>query len=174
MLLSCISQSRATPLGRSRYHTCVLGLKAPERDPPTESTLAKLAATAAQLLEVRHNHSVPMMYSKRHLPDIEQWSQSSGSNVIPRRARPDLAGLRPHSFGIESTRTSVTFSVGTPLCAYGVAYGRVDELSTSGREVPARVARRECGPAEIAGPSDLEEQGIRGGLVFKAHRLLYH
>jgi len=36
------------------------------------------------------------MYSKRHLPDIEQWSQSSGSNVIPRRARPVLAGLRPH------------------------------------------------------------------------------
>ena len=37
------------------------------------------------------------MYSKRHLPDIEQWSQSSGSNVIPRRARPGLAGLRPHN-----------------------------------------------------------------------------
>ena len=30
------------------------------------------------------------------LPDIEQWSQSSGSNVIPMRARPGLAGLRPH------------------------------------------------------------------------------
>jgi len=27
-----------------------------------------------------------MMYPKRHLPDIEQWSQSSGSNVIPRWA----------------------------------------------------------------------------------------
>jgi len=37
-----------------------------------------------------------MMNSKRHLPDIEQWSQSSGSNVIPRRARPGLAGIRPH------------------------------------------------------------------------------
>ena len=36
------------------------------------------------------------MYSKRHLPDIEQWSQSSGSNVITRRAHPGLAGLRPH------------------------------------------------------------------------------
>jgi len=44
-----------------------------------------------------------MMYSKRHLPDIEQWSrrhcieqwsQSSGSNVIPRSG---LAGLRPHT-----------------------------------------------------------------------------
>ena len=32
----------------------------------------------------------------RHLPDIEQWNQSSGSNVIPRRAHPGLAGLRPH------------------------------------------------------------------------------
>ena len=31
-----------------------------------------------------------------HLPDIEQWSQSSGSNVIRRRTRPDLPGLRPH------------------------------------------------------------------------------
>ena len=38
-----------------------------------------------------------MMYSKRRLPDIEQWSQSSGSNVIPRRARPGLAGIRPHT-----------------------------------------------------------------------------
>jgi len=36
----------------------------------------------------------------RHLPDIELWSQSSGSNVIPRRARPGLAGLRPHSPGM--------------------------------------------------------------------------
>ena len=26
-----------------------------------------------------------------------QWSQGSGSNVIPRRARPGLAGLRPHT-----------------------------------------------------------------------------
>ena len=33
----------------------------------------------------------------RHLPDIELGSHSSGSNVIPRRARPGLAGLRPHS-----------------------------------------------------------------------------
>ena len=31
-----------------------------------------------------------------HLPYIEQWSQSSGCNVIPRRARPGFAGLRPH------------------------------------------------------------------------------
>ena len=38
-----------------------------------------------------------MMYSKRHPSDVEQWSQSSGSNVIPRRARPGLAGLRPHT-----------------------------------------------------------------------------
>ena len=38
-----------------------------------------------------------MMYFKRHLPDMEQWSQSSGSNVIPRRARSGQAGLRPHS-----------------------------------------------------------------------------
>ena len=33
---------------------------------------------------------------QKNLPDIEQWSQSSGSNVIPRRARPGLAGPRPH------------------------------------------------------------------------------
>jgi len=38
-----------------------------------------------------------MMYSKRHLLDIEQRSQSSGSNVIPRRARPGLAGPGPYA-----------------------------------------------------------------------------
>ena len=37
-----------------------------------------------------------MMYSKRHLPD-RAVEPSSGSNVIPRRARPGLAGLRPHA-----------------------------------------------------------------------------
>jgi len=42
------------------------------------------------------------MYSKRHLPDIEQWSQSSGSDVIPRRDRPGLAGLRPHTVSVEA------------------------------------------------------------------------
>ena len=36
-----------------------------------------------------------MMYSKRRLPDMEQWNQSSGSNIIPGRAHPGLAGLRP-------------------------------------------------------------------------------
>ena len=38
-----------------------------------------------------------MIYRKKHLPDIEQWSQISGSNVIPGRARPGLAGLGPHT-----------------------------------------------------------------------------
>ena len=37
-----------------------------------------------------------MMHSERRLPDMEQWSQSSDSNVIPRRARPGLAELRLH------------------------------------------------------------------------------
>ena len=41
-----------------------------------------------------------MIYSKRHLPDTEQWSQSSCSNVQrPEAARPGcpgLAGLRTH------------------------------------------------------------------------------
>ena len=45
-----------------------------------------------------------MMYSKRHLPNTEQWSQSSGSNVIPRRARPGLAGLKPHKGGNASLK----------------------------------------------------------------------
>ena len=36
------------------------------------------------------------------LPDVEQWSQSSGSNVISRRARPVLAGLRPHSLHVQT------------------------------------------------------------------------
>ena len=57
-----------------------------------------LVVTTTTLLQSQgHNHSVPMMYSKRHLPGIEQWSHCSGSNVNPRRARPGLAGLRPHT-----------------------------------------------------------------------------
>ena len=36
-------------------------------------------------------------WPKAHLSDTEQWSRSSGSNVIPRQARPGLAGLRPHA-----------------------------------------------------------------------------
>jgi hypothetical protein len=38
-----------------------------------------------------------MMYSKRHLPDVDQQSQSIGSNVIPRRARPGLADVLTHA-----------------------------------------------------------------------------
>ena len=38
---------------------------------------------------------------------IEQWSQSSGPNVIPRRARPGLAGLRPHTMSEEATTLKV-------------------------------------------------------------------
>ena len=49
-----------------------------------------------------------MMYSKRHLPDIAQWSQSSGSNVMPRRARPGLAGLR-HNHRLFSSFQRVMF-----------------------------------------------------------------
>jgi hypothetical protein len=37
-----------------------------------------------------------MMGLKRYLFDKEQWSQSSGFSVIPRLARPGLAGLKPH------------------------------------------------------------------------------
>ena len=33
------------------------------------------------------------LWQARDICPIEQWSQSSGSNVIPRRARPGLAGL---------------------------------------------------------------------------------
>jgi len=35
--------------------------------------------------------------ARAHVPDIEQWSQSSGSIVIPRRACPGLASLRPRN-----------------------------------------------------------------------------
>ena len=38
------------------------------------------AVTPPSLLRPRN--WVPMMYAKRHLPDIEQWSQSSGSTVM--------------------------------------------------------------------------------------------
>ena len=37
-----------------------------------------------------------IMKASRTIKDIEQWNQSSGSKVIPRRARPGLAGLSPH------------------------------------------------------------------------------
>ena len=36
----------------------------------------------------------------RALVDPELCSQSNGSNVIQRRARPDQAGLGPHTFGV--------------------------------------------------------------------------
>ena len=38
----------------------------------------------------------PMIYSERHLPD-RAVEPISGSNVIPRRARPGLVHLRPHT-----------------------------------------------------------------------------
>ena len=52
-----------------------------------------------------HCSSIPLtqalssddVFPKRHLLNIEQWSQNSGSNVIPKRARPGLAGLRLHT-----------------------------------------------------------------------------
>jgi len=37
-----------------------------------------------------------MMYSKSHLPD-RAVEPSNGSNVIPKRDRPGLAGLGPHN-----------------------------------------------------------------------------
>ena len=52
--------------------------------------------------------SIPMPHSPL-LPDIEQWSQSSGSNVIPGRARPGLAGLRPHTERREGFTTATVF-----------------------------------------------------------------
>ena len=36
------------------------------------------------------------VFHETHLPHRQQWSQSSGINVNPRRARPGLAGLRLH------------------------------------------------------------------------------
>ena len=50
-----------------------------------------------------HPLSLPLPHSRtQHLPDIEQWSQSSGSNVIPRRVRPGLHGPRPHAPALSS------------------------------------------------------------------------
>ena len=42
-----------------------------------------------------------MMYSKRHLPVYRAVEPSSGSNIIPRRAHPDLAGLSPHDRAVD-------------------------------------------------------------------------
>ena len=55
-----------------------------------------------------------MMYAQRHLPDIEHWSQSSDSNVIPRRARPGLAGLRHRGTSLISILSS------KPMPEYGL------------------------------------------------------
>ena len=53
--------------------------------------------TTLHTITARYYHCLPMMYFKRNLADTEKWSQSSGCNIIPRRARPGLAGLRPHT-----------------------------------------------------------------------------
>ena len=44
---------------------------------------------------------IPIMYSKRHLHN-RAVKPSSGPNVILRRVRPGLAGLRPHTCGVLS------------------------------------------------------------------------
>ena len=53
-----------------------------------------------------------MMYSLRHLPD-KAVEPSSGSNVIPRRARPGLAGLAGLIAAAQSgvSEISITFSL---------------------------------------------------------------
>ena len=67
------------------------------------------------------------MYSKRHLPDVEQWSQSSDSNVIPRRARAGLAGLRPHISVLNSLKVERKYQRAPPRYA---------------RPAPAPISRR--------------------------------
>jgi len=47
-------------------------------------------------LDTPRQDRVPIMYSKRHLP-CRAVEPSGGSNVIPRRARPGLAGPRPQN-----------------------------------------------------------------------------
>ena len=54
-----------------------------------------------------------MIYSKRHLHDIEH---CSGSNVIPMRARPGLAGLRPHNVKRQLSKISAKPFLGRLVC----------------------------------------------------------
>jgi len=82
--------------------------------------------------------------------DIEQWSQSSGSNVITRRARPGLAGPRPHkraSAAAECLRAKA--GTGTP---------RVRVLRTT---LQRNLAHKKAPP-----PRTLQE-GVSGGFVFE-------
>ena len=68
-----------------------------------------------------------MMNSKRHLPDVGQWSQSSGAHVIPKRARAGLAGLRPRQEGRSTRRSaaSSTRSSSSGLCGLSVGRARL-------------------------------------------------
>ena len=92
-----------------------------------------------------------MMDSKRHLPDVEQWSQSSGSNVIPTRARPSLAGLMPHILEVRDLEPSLA-AFGNPPPLFLLFLGglvprclsvSLDLRDTSTPSVSA--ARRQCG-----------------------------
>jgi hypothetical protein len=64
----------------------------------------------------------PGLLFQIHPPDIEQWGQSSGANVIPRRARSGLAGLRPHTV---SSFSGCHMNSGTPLLNFsGTSFTR--------------------------------------------------
>ena len=47
---------------------------------------------------------------------IEQWIQSSGYNVIPRQARPGLAGLGPHRGGRAASAAKAEGCMETSFC----------------------------------------------------------
>ena len=72
---------------------------------PFRGRLSPNIDNVSEKLTLRYPHEGPwveravrrVMYAKRHLPELQQ--PSSGSNVIPRRARPGLADPRPHSGG---------------------------------------------------------------------------
>ena len=64
----------------------------------------RVCLDAARRLRTLRQVTSPQM-SRRSTP-AEQWSQRSGSNVIPRRARPGLAGLRPHTARISVRHVS--------------------------------------------------------------------
>jgi len=59
------------------------------------------------------------------MSDIEQWGQSSGSNVIPRRARPGLTGRRPHNAGLPLCIVAPYSEYGTNKTVKARGLGRV-------------------------------------------------
>jgi len=76
-----------------------------------ERTLGAAACPSARIVRIFHKWNLrerdPERATSARYRAVEP---SSGTNVIPRRARPGLAGLRPHSFHMQSKSLKRTCS----------------------------------------------------------------